>query len=145
MAKNISVRVPDATTEPTAADHSWGFIGAGPRVANSIFWYDAFAADIGCQGPTSAGCNISVFGYVFQAAVADEVLIQTEVFTLPACEGLASCHLLPITFATTFRGLSSLRIRAVVDGKPVSWFVDDLELGWSNSSCAAGKARAASR
>lgn len=40
-----------------------------------------------------------------------------------------------------FRSLTGLEFIATIGGTPVTWFMDDLRLGWSNNTCAAGLRR----
>ncbi|KAI4287959.1 MAG: hypothetical protein L6R35_002783 [Caloplaca aegaea] len=109
-----------------------GEIGAGPRVNESAYWIDAYSTWIGCANGGPGECTINFIGYDrFNNQVAHQTVLQA------ACPGLVNCKLAQVSFADEFRELAGLQILAYVDETPVTFYMDDLSVGWSNNSCAA--------
>ena len=117
-----------------------GELGAGPRAADSAYWIDAYSAWLGCANSGPDDCSIEVKGYAYGSSES----IISQSFTQPPCPGLKNCSLALVEFATGFSGLSGLQIIATVAGEPVTWYKDDLSLGWSNNTCAAQLERSSS-
>ena len=109
-----------------------GEIGAGPRVNESAYWIDAYSTWIGCANVGPSDCRIDFIGYDrFNAEIATQTLLQ------PPCPGLVNCKLVQVTFTSQFRDLAGLQILAYVNKTPVTFYMDDLSLGWSNNTCLA--------
>ncbi|KAL8716966.1 MAG: hypothetical protein Q9225_005751 [Loekoesia sp. 1 TL-2023] len=109
-----------------------GEIGAGPRVNESAYWINAYSTWIGCANAGPSECRIDFIGYdKFDAEIATQTLLQ------PPCPGLVNCKLAQVTFTSQFRDLAGLQILAFVNKTPVTFYMDDLSLGWSNNTCAA--------
>ena len=117
-----------------------GELGAGPRAADSAYWIDAYSAWLGCANSGPHYCHIEVRGYAYGTTMS----IATQFFDQPPCPGLKNCSLALVEFASGFSGLSGLQIIATVADKPVTWYMDDLSLGWSNNTCAAQLERSSS-
>ncbi|MCJ1226207.1 hypothetical protein MMC12_002856 [Toensbergia leucococca] len=111
-----------------------GELGAGPRASESEYWIDAYSAYLGCDNIGPANCIMTINGYNNYSDTRN----VTQTVTLPPCPGLVNCTLSLVTFADSFRNLTGLQLIATVGGRPISWYVDDLQLGWSNNTCAAG-------
>ncbi|KAL8745194.1 MAG: hypothetical protein Q9190_002650 [Brigantiaea leucoxantha] len=109
-----------------------GEIGAGPRASDNAYWVDAFSAWIGCANGGPSKCQINILGYD-----ALDTRIASQSVTQPPCPGLENCTLSQIYFTAQFRELAGIQIEAFVDEKPVTFYMDNLNLGWSNNSCAA--------
>ncbi|KAL9021583.1 MAG: hypothetical protein Q9185_001231 [Variospora sp. 1 TL-2023] len=113
-----------------------GEIGAGPRVNESAYWIDAYSTWIGCANGGPGECTINFIGYDrFHNQIANQTVLQA------ACPGLVNCQLAQVSFTDEFRELAGLQILAYVDETPVTFYMDDLSVGWSNNSCAAGLER----
>ncbi|KAL8997897.1 MAG: hypothetical protein Q9188_006215 [Gyalolechia gomerana] len=109
-----------------------GEIGAGPRVNESAYWIDAYSTWIGCANAGPGECRIDFIGYDrFNTPIATQTLLQ------PPCPGLVECKLAHVAFTDHFRDLAGLQILAFVNQTPVTFYMDDLGLGWSNNTCAA--------
>ena len=128
----------DVDASPDAGDESIGEFGAGPRSAESAFWIDAYSAYLGCSNAGPEDCTITINGY--DAVSSTRVVYQT--ITQSPCPGLKNCTLVLVKFAVGFRNLSGIQILAAVNDRPVTWYMDDLQLGWSNNTCAAATERA---
>lgn len=109
-----------------------GEIGAGPRVNESAYWIDAYSTWIGCANGGPGECTINFIGYdQLNNQIANQTVLQA------ACPGLVNCKLAQVSFTDEFRELAGLQILAYVDETPVTFYMDDLSVGWSNNSCAA--------
>ncbi|KAI4120683.1 MAG: hypothetical protein LQ338_006835 [Usnochroma carphineum] len=109
-----------------------GEIGAGPRINESAYWIDAYSTWIGCANAGPSECTIDFIGYDrFNAEIATQTLSQ------PPCPSLTNCKLAQVKFSDQFRDLAGLQILAYVNKTPVTFYMDDLSLGWSNNTCAA--------
>ena len=128
------------TPSPDAGSELIGEIGAGPRAADSAYWIDAYSAWLGCANSGPDYCHIEARGYAYGR---NESIIS-QPFSQPPCPGLKNCSLALVEFGSGFSGLSGLQIIATVADKPVTWYMDDLSLGWSNNTCAAQLERSSS-
>ncbi|KAL8907215.1 MAG: hypothetical protein Q9171_005948 [Xanthocarpia ochracea] len=116
-----------------------GELGAGPRFHESAYWIDAYSAWIGCANSGPSDCRVDIIGYdAFNTPIAYQTLLQ------PPCPGLVNCKLAQITFSNEFQELAGLQILAYVNKIPVTFYMDDLSLGWSNNTCAAQFERSSS-
>lgn len=125
---------------PDAGLELIGEIGAGSRAADSAYWIDAYSAWVGCANSGPNYCYIEARGYAY----GNNESIVSQSFRQPPCPGLKDCSLALVEFANDFSGLSGLQIIATVADKPVTWYMDDLSLGWSNNTCAAQQERSSS-
>ncbi|KAI4225107.1 MAG: hypothetical protein L6R36_004164 [Xanthoria steineri] len=123
---------------PDAGLELRGELGAGPRFHESAYWIDAYSAWIGCANGGPTDCRIDLIGYdAFNLSIAAQTVQQRPCTT--------NCSLAQITFSNHFRGLAGLQILAYVDETQVTFYMDDLSLGWSNNTCAAQLERSSSR
>ena len=129
------------SNNPNAGGQRPGEIGAGDRASESAFWFNVYSAYLGCDNAGPHDCNMLITGYVWQADTQDEVLVFQQAVSLPPCPGFQNCKLQPITFAKSMVNLSGIQIQASVDGEERMWYMDDLAMGWSNNTCAAGLLR----
>ncbi|KAK5689158.1 hypothetical protein LTR17_026467 [Elasticomyces elasticus] len=128
-------------TGVTARSVQPGEIGDGPYESNSAFWFDAFSAMMGCDNAGPDPCTIVFTGYTYSAAANDEIATYTQNATIAPCPALNNCPLQPVSFPTSFRSLSGVRMQAFVGNEERMFFLDDMELGWSNNTCQAGMTR----
>ncbi|KAI4280787.1 MAG: hypothetical protein L6R38_004183 [Xanthoria sp. 2 TBL-2021] len=124
---------------PDAGLELRGELGAGPRVHENAYWIDVYSAWIGCANGGPTDCRIDLIGYdALNSPIATQTLWQRP------CLGLVNCKLAQITFSNQFRDLAGLQILAYVNETPVTFYMDDLILGWSNNTCAAQFERSSS-
>jgi hypothetical protein len=122
-----------------------GSFGAGPRAYDNAYWFDAKTLYAFCDNGAdnmAVTCDIVVTGYQWDNATQSEIVLTTEHFPQPPCPGFQDCQTNEIFLDTKFRGLSSLSLYAIVDGKEKMFFMDTVQLTWSDNSCAAGLHRA---
>ena len=88
---------------------------------------------LGCKNAGPADCVIYINGYIDGKAtrVASQTVVQ------PPCPALKNCALSLVQFGADFRRLTGVQILASVDRGAITWYMDNLQLGWSNNSCAA--------
>lgn len=129
-----------SSNSPNAGLELDGEIGAGPRASESAYWIDAYSAWLGCANAGPLDCQIAILGYdAFNTRITSQTVRQ------PPCPGLQKCTLTQINFTDQFRELAGIQFEAFVDKKPVSFYMDDLSLGWSNNSCAAQTERSSAQ
>ncbi|KAK1042934.1 hypothetical protein LTS16_008447 [Friedmanniomyces endolithicus] len=125
----------------TASSMQPGEVGDGPYESMSAFWFDAFSAFMGCDNAGPGLCTIVFTGYTWSPDANNEIATYTQNATVAPCPGLANCQLQQVSFPTSFRGLSGVRMQAFVGNEPRMFFLDDMALGWSNNTCQAGLTR----
>lgn len=145
--KYIGVLDPQEYREPTKSPYSdleaGGDFGCGRRASMDAFWFDAFSANLGCDNYSKdEPCNVVISPAIYSIEIGGEVAAGKYSFEIPLCRERRPCTLLPIELGEMFRGLTGLKFSATVAGQPVRLFVDNIKLGWSNSTCAAGWERA---
>ncbi|KAK5114457.1 hypothetical protein LTR62_002392 [Meristemomyces frigidus] len=118
-----------------------GEISDGPYQSMSAFWFDAFSTFVGCDNSGPSGCTIVTTGYTWSQAAGHEIAAYSQNVTVPPCPSLQGCPMQSIDFPMSFRSLSGLQMRAYVAQQERMLFVDDMALGWSNNTCAAGLTR----
>jgi hypothetical protein len=118
-----------------------GEIGAGIRRSSSAFWFDAYSAYLGCDNPSAYQCELQITGLVYHEKTKSDVAAFHQTVSLLPCLLPDNCELQKVHFDSSMKGLSGIRIQASADYEPVSWFMDNLALGWSNNTCAAGLLR----
>nr|OQO30623.1 hypothetical protein B0A51_03563 [Rachicladosporium sp. CCFEE 5018] len=118
-----------------------GEISNGQYDGNTAFWFDARTAWVGCDNLGPASCLLNVTGYIWDANINDDIGAHKTQYTVPPCPQQQNCQLVPITFPPSFRALTGLQIQAFVGEQQRMFFLDDLALGWSNDTCAAGLTR----
>ncbi|KAI9806376.1 MAG: hypothetical protein M1825_006491 [Sarcosagium campestre] len=123
------------------ADPSWGIIGGGPHARDSAYWFNAYRVAVGCDDRQRLGCTMNFRGYSIASRAAAEKLVVQQTVVVPPCTSFPICQLKSVIFSSSFRGLTSIRAQAVVAGKPKDFLIDDLQLAWSDSSCAAAGRR----
>ena len=131
----------DTEAGPDAIDlGTTGEVGNGPYMSLEYMAFNATGASMGCDS-TGPDCRFQFTGLRYDPSIEASIEVTSQMIDVPACPPLNNCDLVPITLDETFVSLSALRINVTVDGIPKIWFMDDLELGWFNNTCAAGLAR----
>ena len=142
---SANVHPANVTSEPGPADDVDGEFGAGPNFFNSAFWINAYSAYLGCANAGPEDCELTINGFGYEPAFDNTVLVARQTAYQPACLGLINCELMQVTFSQDFRNLTGLQIIATVGDNPLkyTWYMDNLEVGWSDDSCEARQIRAA--
>jgi len=133
---------PDAGLIPSSS------FGAGPRNYDSQYWFNATSVYVGCDnGATDPDimCDFVATGYQWDPETREERVVVTQHFPQPPCPNFKNCTLRQIFFNDEFTALTTLSFYANVRGMIKIFFMDTIELGWYNNTCAAGLARSSSR
>ena len=149
---HLAVYVPSASETNSSVSQSRnagdvppGSFGAGPRAYDNAYWFDAetlyIFCDNGAEDP-AVTCDVVVTAYQWDDYTKSEAVIATQHFPQPPCPGYNNCRTNEIFLGTQFRGLSSLSLYAVVNGKQKMFFIDTVQLSWWNNTCEAGRHRA---
>jgi hypothetical protein len=117
-----------------------GDIGNGDHGLAGCFGFNFYGASFGCdsRGPD---CDFTFTGFRYDRATQQTNQVAQEGSVVPACPPLQDCSLVPVIFTNEFMDLDSIRINVTVVGNPKIWWMDDLQLGWFNNTCAAGFCR----
>ena len=121
-----------------------GEIGNGEYLRFGCYSFDAVAASVGCDslGPD---CEWQFTGVTYNAATGDYDEPYTQFATTPGCPAGENCALTDFVFLQNFKSIQSLRVNVTVEGVPKIWWMDDLQMKWSDDSCEAGNCRASHR
>ncbi|KAL2351343.1 hypothetical protein BJ546DRAFT_853929 [Cryomyces antarcticus] len=131
---------------PNAGGMKPGELGAGPRGATNAYWVDAWSVYLGCDNEGPTDCTMVLSGYRWDTATGQETLHVQQNATLPPCPGYINCHLQHVVLDSEFTSLTGFQIQAFVNETvDRTFFMDDLAMGWSNNTCAAGLLRISSR
>jgi hypothetical protein len=122
-----------------------GEIGAGRRRSSSAFWFDAHSAYLGCDNPSAYQCELEITGLVYHEKTKSEVAAFHQTLSILPCHLPNNCELQQVHFDLSMKELSGIRIQASANYEPVNWFMDNLTLGWSNNTRAAGLLRESSQ
>jgi hypothetical protein len=109
---------------------------------SGCFSFNMYGASFGCDslGPP---CDFTFTGYQLNKTRGPDQQVAIQDIAVPACKALAGlkCQLVPVTLDNTFQDLDKVRINVTVAGTPKIWWMDDLQLGWTNNTCATGLCR----
>lgn len=143
MAQDINVTRND-NFPVTGQYGATGEIGVGENLRWGCYTFDAIAAAVGCDslGPV---CEFQATGVVYNTATDEYDEKYTTFFETPGCPAGENCALTEYMFLDEFKDIQGLRINATVEGVPKIWWLDDLQLMWSDGSCEAGDCRASHR
>lgn len=121
-----------------------GEIGNGEYLRFGCYSFDAVAASVGCDslGPD---CEWQFTGVTYNAATGDYDEPYTQFATTPGCPAGENCALTDFVFLQNFKNIQSLRVNVTAEGVPKIWWMDDLQMKWSDDSCKAGNCRASHR
>jgi hypothetical protein len=118
-----------------------GEITDGPYDGMPAFWFNARGAWLGCDNDGPEPCVFNITGWTWNSQLTNEVATYNTLVEIPPCPAFENCQLQHVDFPESFRGLSGIQIQAFANNKPRMFFMDDLELSWSDNTCAAGMQR----
>ena len=122
--------------------------GAGYRKSDDHYWFNAYTAWVGCNDTAAdptVTCDFVATAWQYDPDRKQDTVFSTQHMTVPPCSLGSGCQLQEVTLEASFRNMSSMSFYGVVQGKPVSVFIDTLALDWYNNTCEAGLARISSR
>lgn len=117
-----------------------GDIGNADHGLIGCFSFNAYGASFGCNS-TGPDCEFTFSGFRYDSTTQLTNAITSQQIAIPVCSTLLNCNLTSVTLDDTFVNLDSVRINVTVAGTPQAWWMDDVRLGWTDKSCAAGLCR----
>ncbi|KAI0104288.1 hypothetical protein GGR51DRAFT_549535 [Nemania sp. FL0031] len=114
-------------------------ISVGPQRLASCFLFNFTQVSLGCDSKESP-CSFTFTGLKYDRFKARSVQVASQTISVPACPETADCTLVPIS-VSGFNGLTSITVKAEVDGKPIIWWADDFVFGWFENTCESGLCR----
>lgn len=145
---HMAIFRPETQTDPGLPEDlkNGARFGAGQRLGDSAFWFNAYSLSFGCPGgSTSETCDVAVTGYKYSPQAGDEYKAHVQLFHIPTCASSAqNCTFTTLNLDGGFRGLTGLLFNATVGASSSAWVLDDLRLDWYDDSCAAGQLRSQS-
>ncbi len=128
-------------SSPNIAEYGYsGDIGNGDHGATGCFSFNITGASFGCDSEGPA-CDFSFTGFRYNSTTGLTSAITQQQVIVPSCPALANCTLTPVTLDQTFQDIDSVRINVTVSSEPKIWWMDDIQLGWTNNTCTAGTCR----
>lgn len=121
-------------TLPDTAD-----ISVGPQQLVTCFLFNFTQVSLGCDSREGA-CSFTFHGFKYDRFTSRTVEVASQTVSVPACLNEDNCALTPIT-VSGFHGLTSITIKAEVNGKPTIWWADDFAFGWFENNCESGLCR----
>ncbi|KAM7202976.1 hypothetical protein V8F20_004223, partial [Naviculisporaceae sp. PSN 640] len=112
-------------------------------LSNECFRFNFLGLSLGCNS-TGASCDFTIAGLQWNGT--HDVVEANKTVQVEPCTGPADCtllhQLLDSAAASQFTNLTALNISLTVDGKPQTWWADDLSIAWTDDSCKAASCRA---
>lgn len=127
---------------PSLGTYGDAAFSVGPRLADDRFWFNASSLFFGCRGPELAYCEVTVSAFKYSPQATAEYKAYEHHYFIPACSKTSDCPLPRLDLNSKFKGLTGMAFSATVANISVAWVIDDIQLGWYNSTCAAGEVRA---
>jgi hypothetical protein len=117
-------------------------IGLGLLATNPCFRFDFQGFSIGCDG-SDPECSLTVTGIQWDGT--KDVITGSMVFIMPPCAQATSCELtqqiVDSDAGMVFTNLTAINVTAQAQGKTQAWWMDDLQIGWTNIGCDAARCR----
>lgn len=113
--------------------------GTGPSQSTQCFAFNFYGAMVGCDSEESP-CVFTFTGMRLDEASEKSTKTLTQAIHVPACEQMENCKLQHIS-VDGFTDVTSINVTVKADNEDRTWWVDDLELGWSDNSCESATCR----
>jgi hypothetical protein len=105
------------------------------------FSFNVYGMSLGCPS-TDADCDWYFTGLRYNAATQTDDVIVEQFASTTSCPSQTNCPLVPVGLDILFTNLTQIQITGLINGAPMDiWWMDDLELGWTDNSCDAGLCR----
>jgi hypothetical protein len=119
-------------------------IGLANFSTNLCLRFDFRDINLGCNA-TSVPCLFRISGLQWDGF--RDVVKDTMTFVLPACGEASNCTLTQVSSGLTvarhsLTSLTAINITLEFTGERQTWWADDLQLAWTDNSCAAAMCRA---
>ena len=118
-------------------------IGVAQLQSNPCFRFDFLGFSLGCNS-TVDPCIFDITGLQWNGVT--NVPQANTTFQVAPCAETSNCALshqiLNSAAALPFTNLTAINITLTVAGQPQTWWADDLQIAWTDSSCGAAACRA---
>lgn len=129
---------------PDSGFVSQGEFGAGPNEGASAYWFDVYSGWFGCDTSSDPEdvCELAFTGRHYHLDTdTEDSSVQFNAYPV-ACADNANCPLSYFDFGGIFKNISGFSVTATLGNETnIKWFMDDVQMAWSNNSCAAGLER----
>jgi len=116
-------------------------IDLGPQRDNPCLHFNLLSFDLGCNS-TQAACRFNITGLRNLGDPQLDVPVVSNVFNVSACPSQTNCSLSRVTVGSAYSNLTSINIQLTVGNSTTeTWWGDDLQLGWTNNTCASANCR----
>jgi hypothetical protein len=116
--------------------------GVGSLTENPCFRFDFQGISVGCIGQDLV-CTVTVTGVQWNGT--SNVDAGTKVWRISTCSQAQGCSLseqiIDSDAGVGFTDLTAVKITAEVDDNPTSFAADDVQIGWTDTSCEAAVCR----
>lgn len=114
-------------------------ISVGPQKLSNCFSFNFTKVSLGCDS-RAAPCSFTLAGFAYDRVKLQTVEVISHIFSVPACTGMEKCNLATIK-VSGFDNLTSITIKAEVNGKSTVWWADDFNFNWFDDTCESGICR----
>lgn len=114
-------------------------ISVGPQKLSNCFSFNFTEVSLGCDSRV-VPCSFTLGGFAYDRVKLQTVEVTSHTFSVPACTGMEKCKLATIN-VSGFDDLTSVTIKAEVNGKPTIWWADDFTFNWFDNTCESGICR----
>ncbi|KAI3338009.1 hypothetical protein F4824DRAFT_488906 [Ustulina deusta] len=128
-----------SNTSQTGIPPDTADISVGPQQLATCFSFNFTRVSLGCDSK-EVPCSFTFTGFKYDQLKQVAVEVTSQTVSVPVCEEAMNCTLTPIT-VVGFNDITSVTVKAQVDGKPAIWWADDFTFGWFEDSCESGICR----
>lgn len=114
-------------------------ISVGPQQLATCFSFNFTQVSLGCDSREGA-CSFTFHGFKYDQLTSKIIEVASQTVNIPACFNAENCALTPIT-VSGFHDLTSITVKAEVNGKPTIWWADDFTFGWFENNCESSMCR----
>jgi hypothetical protein len=116
--------------------------GIGTQRPNPCFRFNLLSVNLGCNS-TNFTCVFNVTGMQNHGWAWDDTPVVSGLYNVSACPMESNCSLTRVTFnPSEYFNMTSVSVQLMAgNSSSQSWWADDLQLGWTNSTCASGFCR----
>ncbi|KAI1170273.1 hypothetical protein F4777DRAFT_592069 [Nemania sp. FL0916] len=114
-------------------------ISVGPQKHTSCFSFNFTQVSLGCDSK-DASCSFTFTGFKYDRFKTQTTVVATQIASVPPCLEATGCALTPI-HVSNFNDITSITIKADVNGGPTIWWADDFAFGWFDSTCESEACR----
>ncbi len=116
-----------------------GKIDLGQLRDNACFRFDFEGVSLGCDSANSP-CSFRVSGLQWNGV--EDVVQRSEVFDIDACPDPSNCKLKHLTILIPiYTNLTSVNISLLKESESKTWWIDDLQLAWTDDDCSVAACR----